>query len=74
MPIYNKARQVLVCLQPLVREELDRFVAAGIITQIFSSDWSSPIVSVIKSESSVRLCADFQLLSINILSQLIHLS
>ena len=59
MPIYSKARQVPLRLQPLVCEELDRLVAAGIITQIFSSDWSSPTVSVIKPDGSLRLSADF---------------
>ena len=58
-PVFCKARTVPVRLKEAVKTELNRLVEAGKITKVYSSNWSSPIVSVLKSDNTVRICTDF---------------
>ena len=59
VPIFSKARPIPVRLKSAVKCELDRLVLHGKITKVYSSKWSSPIVNVLKSDNSVRICGDF---------------
>ncbi|XP_054281191.1 uncharacterized protein K02A2.6-like [Macrosteles quadrilineatus] len=47
-------------LQEKVEKELERLETLGIITQVESSDWGTPIVPVVKPNGSVRICADYK--------------
>ena len=58
-PIYCKPRQVPVKLREKLKSELSRLEENGKITKIFDSKWASPIVTVFKSDGSLRLCGDF---------------
>lgn len=58
-PVFSKARSVPIRMKEPVKKELQRLVDAGIITKVFSSDWSSPTVNVLKDNKSVRICGDF---------------
>lgn len=60
-PKYCKARTVPYALREKVDKELDRLVEEEIITPITSSPWAAPIVPVLKSDKSVRICGDYKL-------------
>ncbi len=55
-----KARQVPYVLQERVNEEIDRMEKNGVLIKVDHSDWATPIVPVVKSDSSVRICGDFK--------------
>ena len=42
-----------------VEEELDRLISLGILKLVQFSEWAMPIVPVLKSDHSVRICGDF---------------
>ena len=58
-PIFVKARTVPIRLEDKVKIELKRLVDAGTISKVYSSDWASPIVNVLKKDGSLRICGDF---------------
>lgn len=41
--------------------ELDRLEKAGIITPVKHSEWAAPIVPVVKTDKTIRLCGDYKL-------------
>ena len=43
-----------------VKEKLNCLVAEGTLEPVQTSEWASPIVPVIKSDKSVRICGDFK--------------
>ena len=59
-PRFFKAHQVPYALKSKVEKELDRLQEQGIITPVQFSDWAAPIVPVIKSDGSIRLCGDYK--------------
>ena len=59
-PQFLKARPLPLALPDKVAEELDRLQAEGIIVPTKFSKWAAPIVPVIKSDGSIRICGDFK--------------
>ena len=70
-PWFCKARSVPYALRTKVEEELDRLVAGGVLEALQFSDWAAPIVPVLKSDKTVRICGDFKL-TVNQVSKLDH--
>ncbi|XP_033100805.1 uncharacterized protein K02A2.6-like [Anneissia japonica] len=60
MPKFCKAREVHCALRPAGEKELDRLENEGIITPIKFSEWSTPIVPIVKPDKSIRLCRDYK--------------
>jgi len=58
-PTFARARTVPVRMREEVRSELQRLVNLGKISKVYSSEWASPTVNVMKSDGSVRICGDF---------------
>ena len=52
-----------------IEEELNRLVSLGILQPVQFSDWATPIVPVLKSDKSVRICGDFKI-TVNPVSKL----
>ncbi|GFX80082.1 uncharacterized protein K02A2.6 [Trichonephila clavipes] len=42
-----------------VEKEIDRLEREGIIEKVDSSEWATPVVPVVKTDGSIRLCADY---------------
>ena len=56
-PHFLKARKVPFTIRKKVEEELQ---SLGVIQPIQFSDWAAPIVPVMKSDGSVRICGDYK--------------
>ena len=59
-PQFHKARSVPFALREKVEVELERLQQEGIIEPVQFSDWAAPIVPVMKSDGSVRICGDYK--------------
>ena len=59
-PRFHKARSVPFALREKVEKELERLQQQGIIEPVQFSDWAAPIVPVVKSDGSVRICGDYK--------------
>ncbi|GFT65480.1 transposon Tf2-6 polyprotein, partial [Trichonephila clavipes] len=57
-PIYCRVRTVPFALKGRVENEIDRLEKEG-IRKVDSSEWATPVVPVVKSDGSIRLCADY---------------
>ena len=55
-----KAGPVPYSLQDKVNNEIDHLEEVGIIKKVPYSEWSSPIVPVVKDDNSVWICGDFR--------------
>ncbi len=60
-PQFCKARSVPYALRPKVEAELERLEKEDIIVPVKVSDWATPIVPVLKSDGTVRICGDYRL-------------
>ena len=58
--VFHRARSVLFALRVKVEKDLERLQTEGIIEPVQYSDWAAPIVPVIKSDGSVRICGDYK--------------
>jgi hypothetical protein len=47
-------------LKAKVEQQLEKEIAQGILVPVAASEFASPIVPVLKSDGSVRICADFK--------------
>ncbi|GFU84690.1 uncharacterized protein K02A2.6, partial [Trichonephila clavipes] len=55
----SRVRTVPFALKGRVENEIDRLEKEGIIEKVDSSEWATPVVPVVKSDGSIRLCADY---------------
>ena len=68
--IFHNAHPIPFANCSKVNAELDWLVEQNIIEPIMFSDWTAPIVPVLKSDkSSIRICSDFKV-TVNKVSQL----
>ncbi|XP_031350303.1 uncharacterized protein K02A2.6-like isoform X1 [Photinus pyralis] len=59
IPSHSRPLPVPLVLKPKIEKELDRLIANGIITPVISSDWSSQIIPVMRSNGTVRICGNY---------------
>ena len=60
-PKFCKARTVPFALVEPIGKELDRMEREGILVKTDSSQFASPVVPVVKSDKSLRLCGDYKM-------------
>ena len=60
-PKFCKARPVPYAMKPKVEVELKRLEEEGILRKVKFSNWSTPIVPVIKPNGAVRICGDYKI-------------
>ena len=58
-PFPQKNRQINPKVAPIVKKELEKMLAAGIIVPIRNSSWRSNLVVVRKKNGQIRICIDF---------------
>ncbi|XP_011867907.1 PREDICTED: uncharacterized protein K02A2.6-like [Vollenhovia emeryi] len=61
VPVSLKARRLPFALMEKVETEINRLVKLKHLEKIDISEWSTPIVPVIKKDGSVRICGNFKL-------------
>ncbi|XP_045778211.1 uncharacterized protein K02A2.6-like [Maniola jurtina] len=60
-PVFVKARQLPLALREPVERELERLQREGVIYKVDRSDYGTPIVPVVKSNGSIRICGDYKI-------------
>ena len=68
-PRYFKPHPVPYSLRDKVDREIESLLKAGVISLVQFSDWAIPIVPVVKSDMSVRICGDYKV-TVNAVSKL----
>ena len=68
-PRFFKARPIPYAMKEKVESELHRLQAAGVISPVQFSDWAAPVVPVVKSDGSLRICGDCSV-TVNAVSKL----
>lgn len=58
-PASHKPRPLPFAIKQKVEEELDRLVSNGILEPVEVSDFTAPIVPVLKKDNSVKICGDY---------------
>ena len=58
-PHFCKPRTVPYAMRGKVEQELDRLERDGIIQPVEFSEWAAPIVPVVKTDGSIRICGDY---------------
>ena len=64
-PFRQKLRRINPKLAPMVQQELQKMLAAGIIAPTRHSSWCSNLVVVRKKNGQLRICIDFRNLNIS---------
>eukprot|EP00731_Ephydatia_muelleri_P001700 Em0001g1700a len=59
-PRFFRPRPVPFALKGRIEEELERLQRDGIIEPVKFSEWAAPVVPVLKSDGSLRLCGDYK--------------
>ncbi|XP_058025570.1 uncharacterized protein K02A2.6-like [Ahaetulla prasina] len=59
-PIRLKARRVPFALKAKIDRELDKLVSQVILVPVDHAKWETPIVTPVKPDGSVRICADYK--------------
>ena len=67
-PRYFKSRSPFA-LKEKIERELDRLVQEGTVTPVEFSEWATPIVPIVKSDKTVRICGDYKV-TVNRVSKL----
>ena len=60
---YAKWRVLHVALYALkgkVKQELERLESTGIISPVEFADWAAPIVPMVKTNGTIRICGDYK--------------
>lgn len=60
-PKFFKAWRIPFALEDRVDEELDKQAKEGLLVQVNTSEWATPIVVVQKRERKVRICGDYKI-------------
>ncbi|XP_026054203.1 uncharacterized protein K02A2.6-like [Carassius auratus] len=60
-PRFFRPRSVPYALQTKVEEEINRLLRDKIISPVKYSEWAAPVVPILKSDGSIRLCGDYKL-------------
>ncbi|XP_033002290.1 uncharacterized protein K02A2.6-like [Lacerta agilis] len=59
-PVRLKPRRVPFALQPKIEAELDKLVQQKVLEPVDSARWETPIVTPLKANGEVRICADYK--------------
>ena len=59
-PKFYRPCLVALSLREKVFDEIDRLRGLGVITPVKYLEWAAPIVPVVKTDGSIRLCGDYK--------------
>ena len=58
---FCRARTAPYALRGAIEKDINRLLMLGVLEKVQYSDWATPVVPVLKSDGSVRLCEDFKI-------------
>ena len=59
-PKFFKPRPVPYAIRGAIERDLERLATLGVMEKVKYSDWAAPIVTVPKSDGTVRICGDYK--------------
>ncbi|XP_017467286.1 PREDICTED: uncharacterized protein K02A2.6-like [Rhagoletis zephyria] len=59
-PIFCKPRPVPLAWKEKVEQQINQLVNKGVLVQVETSDWGTPLVPILKSNGELRLCGDYK--------------
>ena len=59
-PVFFKPRTVVYAMKPKIETEINRLVKLGVLEKVECSEWTTPVVPVLKTDSTVRLYGDYK--------------
>ena len=59
-PRYFKSRSPPFALKEKIERELDTLVLEGTVTHVEFTEWATPIVPIVKSYKTVRICCAYE--------------
>ena len=59
-PRFCQPQPVPYALRAKVNAEIGRLAESGIIEPVEFSEWAAPIVPVVKTDGSIRICSDYK--------------
>ena len=61
VPVQLKPYRVPLSLTEKVKEEINRLLKLGFLEPVTTSMWATPVIPVLKSDGSIRICGNFKL-------------
>ena len=61
IPKFFKPRSVPYAMKQKVEEELDKLTTMKVIEPVRFAEWATPIVPVLKTDGSIRICGDYKI-------------
>lgn len=58
--VFSKPRVLPLTLKDKVSNEIDRLINETLLIPVETSDWATPVVSVVKSNGTIRLSRDYK--------------
>nr|XP_037290929.1 uncharacterized protein K02A2.6-like [Rhipicephalus microplus] len=60
VPVRLKARRVPFALRQKIDAELDKLLQQGVLEPVDCTEWETPIVTPLKGNGDIRICADYK--------------
>ncbi|KAL3188351.1 hypothetical protein MRX96_023018, partial [Rhipicephalus microplus] len=60
VPVRLKARRVPFALRQKIDAELDKLLQQGVLEPVDCAEWQTPIVTPLKGNGDIRICADYK--------------
>ena len=59
-PIFCKPRPIPFAFKDKIEAMITDFVQSGMLTKIDNATWGTPLVPILKSDGTIRICADYK--------------
>lgn len=60
VPIFCKPRPIPYAFRDKIEQSIKDFVKIGMLSKVETSQWGTPLVPVLKSNGTIRICADYK--------------
>lgn len=60
IPVFCKPRPIPIAWRDALSKHIDELVKSGVLIQVDSSDWGTPLVPILKPSGDLRVCGDYK--------------